>query len=311
MISCTEFIPSYSELFSFLEDNYGYDEVKRFWTYLFEPTGKGIPLINFARRDGLRGCWNYWKGTLTEEAADCTKIINEKEGWIYSEMHYCPSKGRLLELEKEIGIKPYHDYCGHCDYYRASLEAVGLTWVRDHMSVDKASCRSILYDPKIFKGVVAMSEECEVLEIRPKEQEYFHRDFHSSLNMGIDYVAKMHGEEKLREYLQRYTKNVYKKVIDTFKDDPLSAIESVIKKTYELEKATDALTIINDGKTLTVNVSYCPAVKHLRATGREVSDWFSLSTEVIMKTLADAGNLKFSFDSYDKESGKAAYSFTK
>ena len=92
MISCTEFIPSYSELFSYLDENKGgHAEVERFWTYLFEPTGKGIPLINFARKDGLRGCWNYWMGTLHEEAADCIKIINEKDGWIYSEMLYCLS----------------------------------------------------------------------------------------------------------------------------------------------------------------------------------------------------------------------------
>ena len=50
MISCTEFIPSYSELFTYLEDNYGRDEVDRFWKYLFEPTGDGIPLINFVKK---------------------------------------------------------------------------------------------------------------------------------------------------------------------------------------------------------------------------------------------------------------------
>ena len=67
MISCTEFIPSYSELFTYLEVEHGRDEVDRFWDYLFKPDGKGIPLINFARKDSLRGCWDYWHGTLTEE----------------------------------------------------------------------------------------------------------------------------------------------------------------------------------------------------------------------------------------------------
>ncbi len=38
MISCTEFIPSYSELFSYLEEKHGEDEVSKFWTYLFAPT---------------------------------------------------------------------------------------------------------------------------------------------------------------------------------------------------------------------------------------------------------------------------------
>ena len=93
MISCTDFIPAYSELFSFLDENYGRGEVEKLWEYLFKPDGKGIPLINFARKDGLRGCWNYSNGTLSEEAADCTRYFSESNGWIKNEMHYCPSKG--------------------------------------------------------------------------------------------------------------------------------------------------------------------------------------------------------------------------
>ena len=310
MISCTEFIPSYSELFSYLDENKGgHAEVERFWTYLFEPTGKGIPLINFARKDGLRGCWNYWMGTLHEEAADCIKIINEKDGWIYSEMLYCPSKGRLLELEKELGIKPYYDYCGHCDYYRASLEQVGLTWFRNHIGVGEAKCSSILYDPKKFKGMMVVDENTERVDIRSKENEYFHRDFHSSLNMGIDYVAKVHGVDSLVEYLTRYTKNVYKPVIKAMEKDALGAIEAKIRETYKLEKSEDALTVENDGKKLSVKVSYCPAVKHLRATGRDVSEYFSYSTEVVMQTLADIAEISFKMLSYDKESGAAEYEF--
>ena len=312
MISCTEFIPSYSELFSYLDENKGgHAEVERFWTYLFEPTGKGIPLINFAKKDGLRGCWNYWMGTLHEEAADCIKIINEKDGWIYSEMLYCPSKGRLLELERELGIKPYYDYCGHCDYYRASLEKVGLTWFRNHIGVGEAKCSSILYDPKKFKGMMVVDENTERVDIRSKENEYFHRDFHSSLNMGIDYVGRIHGVDSLVEYLVRYTKNVYKKVIEAMKTDALGAIEEKIRETYTLEKSEDALTITNDGTKLNVKISYCPAVKHLRATGRDVSEYFSYSTEVVMQTLADVAGISFRMISYDNESGAAEYEFTK
>ena len=72
MISCTEFIPAYSELFSYIEEKYGRDEVEKFWTYLFEPDGKGIPLIKFVENEGIRGCYTYWKGSLNEEAADFT-----------------------------------------------------------------------------------------------------------------------------------------------------------------------------------------------------------------------------------------------
>ena len=158
MISCTEFIPAYSELFTFLEDKHGRAEVDRFWKYLFEPDGKGIPLINFVQKEGIRGCWSYWAGTLNEEAADFTMYLNEKAGWYYNVMHHCPSKGRLLELEEKIGIKPYHDYCLHCDSYRMAAEKVGLKYIYNFCGVDHASCSMIIYDPKVFDGRVIIDE---------------------------------------------------------------------------------------------------------------------------------------------------------
>ena len=44
MISCTEFIPAYSELFKYIHNRDGYAEVQKFWRFLFKPDGKGIPL---------------------------------------------------------------------------------------------------------------------------------------------------------------------------------------------------------------------------------------------------------------------------
>lgn len=311
MISCTEFIPAYSELFTYLDDHYGKAEVERFWTYLFEPTGKGIPLINFAKKDGLRGCWNYWIGTLTEEAADTLRYFNEEKGWISSEMRYCPSKGRLLQLEKEIGLKPYYDYCGHCDYYRASLEAVGLRSLRIHTAVNEARCAGVIYDPTKFKGICVVDENTEVLDLKPGEHEYFHPDFHSSLNMGIHYIAKEHGMDALEEHLKLYTQHVYIRTIEAMQEDPLGAIAARIAETYRLEKAEDALEMENDGNKLSVKIAYCPAVKHLRKTGREVTPWFRYTTETVMQTLAEAGGLQFAMESYDDETGAAAYSFTR
>ena len=122
MISCTEFIACYSELFSFLDEKYGREEVTAFWKYLFEPDGKGIPLIRFVQEEGIRGCYTYWAGTLNEEAADFSMYLNEKRGFFKIVMHRCPSKGRLLELKEQVGITPYHSYCLHCDSYRSAAE---------------------------------------------------------------------------------------------------------------------------------------------------------------------------------------------
>jgi len=310
MISCTEFILSYNELFAFLHRRYGREEVHKLWEFLFKPTGKGIPLIHYVRKDGVKGCIDYWTGSLTEESSDVTFLYNLKEGWFKAVMHHCPSKGRLLEYRDSLGITPYPHYCDHCDCYRAALEEAGLTWILDHMDVDKAACSWTIWDPKTFRGIMHNDENTVVQEFHSADYEYFHPDFHSSMNMGIEYLGLNHGEEDIRDYLETFTRNVYKPVLENMRRSPLQALEEKLRSTYLAEKAEDALELEHSAEALTVKIAYCPAVKHLRATGREVSRWFPLTTAVVMETLAKAGSLIFEMEYYDPETGAARYRFS-
>ena len=313
MISCTEFIPAYSELFSYLDEKYGREEVDRFWKYLFEPDGKGIPLINHVQKEGIRGCFTYWAGSLNEEAADFTMYLNEKRGFFMIDMHRCPSKGRLLQLRDDIGITPYYDYCLHCDSYRSAVERIGLKYIYNFRGVDKASCSILIYDPNVFDGRVIIDDETEVMERKASENEYFHKDFHSSMNMGIHYVGTHYGLQGVQEYLTRFTRNVYQSVIDDMKTRGLVALEDKIKDTYRKEKQPHVLeTVLSpDEKMLSTNIVYCPGVKHLRDTGREVSTWYRYTTEIVMKTLANDAGYLFIMDSSDENTGASAYRFVK
>lgn len=311
MLSCTEFIPCYSELFTFLEAKRGREELNRFWDYLFAPTGSGIPLINYVKEQGIRGCYSYWAGTLNEEAADFTMYLNEKGGWFMNVMHHCPSKGRLLALKDEIGLTPYHDYCLHCDSYRQAAEKVGLKYIYNFNGVDHAACSMLIYDPKVFDGRVIVDENTEIMDRRASQNEYFHKDFHSILNMGIHYVGEHYGKEALTEFLTAFTHHVYTPVLTAIKEKGLAAIQEKILDTYHREKAEDAVETSLTGDTLTVTVYYCPAVRHLLDTGRTVSPWYPYTTTAIMQTLAGAAGCAFTMDSYDETTGAASYHFTK
>ena len=136
MISCTEFIPAYSELFKFLESQGGARAVEGFWEYLADHFLGN--LRSAVERDGLRGCWDYWSHTLNEEAADFSMELDEENGQFRIIMHRCPSKSRLLELEH---VEPYHDYCRHCDVlYRRVLEPLGYQYTIDLSRCNDAQC---------------------------------------------------------------------------------------------------------------------------------------------------------------------------
>jgi hypothetical protein len=136
VISCVEFIPAYSELFKFLEEKGGERAVLDFWNFLSDTYL--ATLRDLVAAHGLKGCWIYWSQSLNEEAADFTMELDEKKAEFRIIMHRCPSKGRLLE---PAGIKPYRDYCRHCDVlYRRVLEPLGFEYVIDLSRADEARC---------------------------------------------------------------------------------------------------------------------------------------------------------------------------
>jgi len=315
MISCTEFIPSYSELFTYIEDNYGKEAVRDYWEYLFHvENDDDTPLAKcLAKAGGIKGCFDYWTCTLNEEAADFTMYLNEKAGWFCIDMHYCPSKGRLLEAKEKYGLEPYPDYCLHCNYYRRALERAGLNYTYNFINVDRAACIGTVTDPKVFDGRMIVDENTLIMDRKAADNEYFHRGFHSSLNKGMEYLATKYSEEDISKYLTAFTKHVYGKDLEVMKKEGLAALEKFIHRPYDAEHCEDACVtkLSADGKKLDVEIRYCPAVKFFHENGEKVSDWYQNTTIVVMDTLAKEIGAKFNWISYDKETGAAKYSFEK
>lgn len=308
MISCTEFIPAYSELFTYLEAKHGFEEVTRFWEYLFNPDQH--PLFDFLKNEGIRGCRSYWTGTLNEEAADFTMYDHEKRGFYLLDMHHCPSKGRLLQLKDSIGVEPYPHYCLHCDLYRRVVEKFGLKYIYNFNGTDKAACSTLIYDPEVFDGRVIIDEDTWIMDRKAADNEYFHQAFHNSMNQGSQYMAENFGKEELIAYLTRFTKNVYRPVTEAAKVTGLQAIADKITDTYAKEHALDVLTLTLCDNKLSVDIKECPAVKYLTEKGHEISPWYVYTTTVVMEVLAEECGFKFEMLSYDPATGAAAYCFT-
>jgi hypothetical protein len=140
MISCTEFIPAYNELFKFLEQKGGKAAVTSFWEHLSDAFLTN--LRDLAAQKGLAGCFEYWSQPLSEEAADFKMTLDERNGVFTIEMRKCPSKGRLIAFKH---IKPYHAYCEHCDLlYRRVLEPLGFTYDIDLSRCESACCKLVI-----------------------------------------------------------------------------------------------------------------------------------------------------------------------
>ena len=119
MISCTEFVTAYSELFTFLEERHGKQAVAAFWERLSDEFLHN--LRDLVAEKGLAGMHEYWSHTLTEEGGDHTMTLTDQEFRI--EMRQCPS---VAVLRSNRHVKPYPDYCEHCTVlYSRVIEPFG------------------------------------------------------------------------------------------------------------------------------------------------------------------------------------------
>ncbi len=137
MISCTEFILAYNELFSFLEENYGKQTVIEFWEYISDKFLTNLDEL--VREKGIRGMEEYWTHTLPEEGADYEMTVKSNEFEIY--MKKCPSINAL----KNSRVREYPNYCEHCDLlYRRIIEKYGFSYNIEFIDREKGVCRLVV-----------------------------------------------------------------------------------------------------------------------------------------------------------------------
>ena len=332
MISCTEFIPAYSEFFKFIDQKSGRQAVYDFWDAKFQPGNS--PLDGLITKYGrLRGCWENWYVVYTEEACDNTMLYNEEEGWMICCMHHCPSKGRF----QKIGyMEPFDEYCKHCDCYDIVFKKHGIGHVMDYRGEDCAKCREIMFDPDKFQGdprqILDAMYRCELegckfaedpslcpvnrpgtkaLHTTSEAYKYLHRDFHCSLAYCLKYGHEHYGEEGLREYLTQFTLAFHKPLLAKTREQGLTAIADYLTWLYNEEEVPDALELTASENALDVMIHYCPAVKQLKFRGIVPHESFERGTSVVYDVIAGESGLGFEMVSYDHDTGAAHFRFWK
>ena len=317
MISCTEFIPLYSEFFKYLESIGGHDEVMKYWihisdTSIGDKTNPNSLAYKCDRLGGFEGALAYWGHTLTEEACDVFQVIDKEKKYRYGHMRYCPSRGMLNKLSH---ITPYYDYCSHCKVlYQRVLDNYGVIYDRDHTKIDNAECRGLLYEkdnPPDFDFLSVTDEQVKanaspdaiIVDMRSEDNKYLHRDFHLLGDNALKYCAETLGEEKLVDFLQGFTKNYYAPLIKEIQDGGLSVLEKWLTKKYETEEASEVLHTELSDNSLTVTIDKCPAIAFMHTLGKEPSNYYIEETRTVYETIANECGYSFKLEYYDELGG--------
>ena len=302
MISCTEFIPLYSELFRYLEELGGHEEVARHWEYISDGTISDS-LGTHVSAKGIRGCWDYWSKSLNEEACDFRMELDEEAGTFLIDMRRCPSKGHLLDYPH---VEPYHDYCGHCPaLYDRVLAKYGIYPIGHDLShTGEARCRFYYGTAKKLPEGTKLS-----MDRQASDNEYFHPTFHISKNRGLDYLGTRWGGEHVVTHLTRFARSFYAPLIQKVRQEGLPALRKHILRVYAAEKAPEAVRCQLTGDALLVTVSSCPGIRRIRSAGYEVSPWYPEEINTVFRTVAEDAGYRFELLRYDIQTGSCEYRF--
>ena len=149
-----------------------------------------------------------------------------------------------------------------------------------------------------------------VMDRKAADNKYLHRDFHLSMDIGVEYVGMKYGDNGVKEYLYKFGKEYFAPLIEEVKKSGLAALKQSIEKTYEIEERLDVVTCtMTEDKELLVAISECPAVTFMKKSGRTPSKYYKYTTITVNEAIADGADLGFEMLGYDEENGKASYRF--
>ena len=325
MISCTEFIPLYSEFFKFLEKRGGKKAVMDYWIHISDSSIGDLTNPNSLgykceKLGGFEGAIAYWGHTLTEEACDIFEMEDRKARVKYSHMRHCPSRGMLNALTH---VTPYHDYCEHCNViYSRVLEKYGIVYERDNSGIANAECREVFYEkgckPNFdFKAV--RDEDMQkrkdedgvtIIDMKSEDNKYLHRDFHLLGDDAIKYCGDEFGKETVEKFLRDYVKYYYAPIVAKIKKEGLIAIKEWLENTYEIEEASDLIKTEITADKLVVTISKCPAITYMRTLKKEPSEYYIEQTRILYDAVAKESGYDFNLEYYDQDGG-TKFSFIK
>ena len=109
MLGCQDFCGYYDWTFAYLQKQWGPEEVHDYWVQAIAGESQSH-YLQAGQADGLKGLYDTWVQTGKDEHCDWTFTLDEQRNVLRCDMRQCPSKGFLLEHDRNAS----EDYCDHC-----------------------------------------------------------------------------------------------------------------------------------------------------------------------------------------------------
>ena len=115
--------------------------------------------------------------------------------------------------------------------------------------------------------------------LRYQENNELHRDFHGTTNTTLNYIAEHYGVDALKMILRKTGRDVYKSIHDKLAKGDASELIEHLNWFFFREGGKYRLTV--SGNEIVFEVLECPAIRHLKKLGLEVSKYACLQTSEV------------------------------
>ncbi|NLC57061.1 MAG: hypothetical protein GX774_09510 [Armatimonadetes bacterium] len=117
-------------------------------------------------------------------------------------------------------------------------------------------------------------------------------DFYFAINATFRFFYERWGEEGLTRYWEALGREYFAPLSRHFREGGLAAVEEYWRDFFAAEPGGE-VTVRRDGEQVTLEVRVCPAIRHLRAHGREVMPLYCRHCDVVSGTIAREAGLRF------------------
>ena len=117
-------------------------------------------------------------------------------------------------------------------------------------------------------------------------------DFYFAINTTFRHIHRRYGEQGLRTYWQTLAREYFADVIQAFAQGGLNEVERYWREFFEIEPGGQVCVTQEDSQVV-IDVAECPAIKHIKAHGREIMELYCQHCNVINTEMARGASLEF------------------
>lgn len=147
----------------------------------------------------------------------------------------------------------------------------------------------------------------KVIERRASDNKYLHRDFHISMNMLMEYIAKEFGTVALTEYLEQFSREFHSKRKECLQKGNLECLKKYFKDVYEKEEWPVHIELNSD--VLIISQEACPGISYLLKNGHKPVEQYIETYTTVYKTLCQDTPYEYMMESYNFDTGKCRQRF--